>query len=70
MAQRAAKKGNAPKVLSNHDWAGPKLFFCFALKQKLLIENRQPKGLDALLPQGGLAIFKVDTSAGYNDEGK
>jgi hypothetical protein len=43
--------------------------FGFPSGEYLLIENRQKKGLDSLLPQGGLAIYHVDGNSGFNDEG-
>jgi M6 family metalloprotease-like protein len=35
----------------------------------LLIENRQPYGLDSLIPQGGLIIYHVDEAAPLYNEG-
>jgi M6 family metalloprotease-like protein len=35
----------------------------------LMIENRQNKGFDCSLPQGGLAIWHIDESTGFNTEG-
>ena len=35
----------------------------------LLVENRQPVGFDAKLPQGGLAIWHVDELAEHRDDG-
>lgn len=35
----------------------------------LLIENRQPVGIESAIPQGGLCIYHIDDQAGYNTEG-
>lgn len=35
----------------------------------LLIENRQPVGIESAMPQGGLCIYHIDDLAGYNTEG-
>eukprot|EP00980_Cylindrotheca_fusiformis_P031777 scaffold26944_cov127-Cylindrotheca_fusiformis.AAC.2 len=43
--------------------------FGFPRGEYLLIENRQPIGMDETLLQGGLAIYHADDYAGYNSEG-
>lgn len=43
--------------------------FGFRAGEYLLIENRQKKGLDLLLPEGGLAIYHIDENAGLSEEG-
>ena len=35
----------------------------------LLLENRQPLGFDSDMPQGGLAVWHIDDTTGYNTEG-
>ncbi|MDH3647441.1 MAG: M6 family metalloprotease domain-containing protein [Gammaproteobacteria bacterium] len=35
----------------------------------LLVENRQPVGFDGAMPQGGLVVWHIDDSTGYNTEG-
>ncbi|MDO8304045.1 MAG: choice-of-anchor J domain-containing protein, partial [Sedimentisphaerales bacterium] len=35
----------------------------------LLIENRQPVGIESAMPQGGLCIYHIDDLAGYDTEG-
>jgi hypothetical protein len=41
----------------------------FPSGEYLLIENRQQKGADKLLPHGGLAIYHIDEKADWDDEG-
>lgn len=41
----------------------------FANNEYLLLENRQPCGFDAQMPQGGVAIYHIDDQADYNKEG-
>lgn len=41
----------------------------YASGEYLLIENRQPVGFDAAMPQGGLCIFHIDEAAGDTTEG-
>jgi M6 family metalloprotease-like protein len=41
----------------------------FPEDEYLLLENRQPRGLDGDMPQGGLAIWHIDERAGDDDEG-
>lgn len=41
----------------------------FPSGEYLLIENRQNSGFDCTIPQGGLAIWHIDESAGFNTEG-
>ncbi len=35
----------------------------------LLIENRQPVGIESDIPQGGLVVYHVDENVGHNSEG-
>jgi M6 family metalloprotease-like protein len=41
----------------------------FPSGEYLLIENRQSVGFDSAMPQGGLAIWHIDDTTGYNTEG-
>lgn len=41
----------------------------FSSGEYLLIENRQNAGFDCTIPQGGLAIWHIDDTTGYNTEG-
>lgn len=43
--------------------------FGFPYGEYLLVENRQPTGMDATLLQGGLAIYHVDEYARFDNEG-
>lgn len=41
----------------------------FPSNEYLLIENRQNAGFDCSVPQGGIAIWHIDDSAGFNTQG-
>ena len=41
----------------------------FPSNEYLLVENRQPVGFEADIPQGGLTVFHIDDNAGYNTQG-
>lgn len=41
----------------------------FPSGEYLMIENRQNTGFDCSVPQGGLAIWHIDDSAGFNTQG-
>lgn len=41
----------------------------FPSNEYLLIENRQNAGFDCAIPQGGIAIWHIDDSAGFNTQG-
>jgi len=41
----------------------------FSSGEYLLIENRQNAGFDCTIPQGGLAIWHIDDTTGYNVQG-
>ena len=41
----------------------------FPSSEYLLIENRQPAGIESCMPQGGLVVWHIDDSTGFNTEG-
>ncbi|MCX5634538.1 MAG: M6 family metalloprotease domain-containing protein [Planctomycetota bacterium] len=50
----------------------PKVYrinYGYPSNEYLLIENRQPVGIESTMPQGGLCIYHIDDLAGDNTEG-
>ncbi len=41
----------------------------FPPNEYLLVENRQPAGFETDIPHGGLVVFHIDDTAGYNTQG-
>jgi M6 family metalloprotease-like protein len=57
---------------TDHNPAHPQIYRIdegFPEGEYLLIENRQPYGLDSLIPQGGLIIYHIDEAAALHNEG-